>query len=62
MYKLGKKGEANHSATTDFDMTTKEITPMGGFPHYGIIKEDYLMIKVRGMGGSVPCSRDAVNL
>lgn len=49
VYKLGKKGEANHSATTDFDMTTKEITPMGGFPHYGIIKEDYLMIK-----GAVP--------
>lgn len=53
VYKLGKKGEASHSATTDFDMTTKEITPMGGFPHYGIIKEDYLMIKVRD------CKQDA---
>lgn len=29
-------------------MTTKDITPMGGFAHYGIVKEDYLMIKVRG--------------
>ncbi len=27
-------------------MTTKDITPMGGFAHYGIVKEDYLMIKV----------------
>jgi large subunit ribosomal protein L3e len=49
IYKLGKKGEDSHSATTDFDMTTKDITPMGGFAHYGVIKEDYLMIK-----GAVP--------
>jgi large subunit ribosomal protein L3e len=45
---VGKKGEASHSATTEFDVTKKEITPMGGFPHYGVVKEDYLMIKVRG--------------
>ena len=25
--------------------TEKDITPMGGFPHYGIVKGDYLMIK-----------------
>ncbi|KAJ6337226.1 hypothetical protein OIU76_006994 [Salix suchowensis] len=23
----------------------KDITPIGGFPHYGIVKDDYLMIK-----------------
>lgn len=28
-----------------FDRTEKDITPMGGFLHYGIVKEDYLMIK-----------------
>jgi hypothetical protein len=32
-------------------MTEKDITPMGGFPHYGVIKEDYLMLKVGGAGG-----------
>ena len=26
-------------------MTEKAITPMGGFPHYGEVKEDFLMIK-----------------
>jgi large subunit ribosomal protein L3e len=26
-------------------MTEKDITPMGGFPHYGVVKDDYLMIK-----------------
>ncbi|GBF93419.1 60S ribosomal protein L3 [Raphidocelis subcapitata] len=49
IYKIGKKGETSHGAATDFDLTEKDITPMGGFPHYGIIKEDFLMIK-----GGVP--------
>lgn len=25
--------------------TQKDITPIGGFPHYGVVKEDYLMMK-----------------
>ncbi|PNH01788.1 60S ribosomal protein L3-1, partial [Tetrabaena socialis] len=45
VYKIGKKGEASHSASTDFDVTKKDITPMRGFPHYGIVNEDFLMIK-----------------
>lgn len=43
IYKIGKAGPGN--ATTDFDVTPKSITPMGGFPHYGEVNEDYLMIK-----------------
>jgi large subunit ribosomal protein L3e len=39
--KLGKMGDAK----TEFDLTEKKITPMGGFPHYGVVKEDYVMIK-----------------
>merc|ERR1719192_261068 len=31
--------------TTEADLTKKTITPMGGFPHYGIVNEDYIMIK-----------------
>jgi large subunit ribosomal protein L3e len=49
VYKIGKKGEESHKAGTDFDVVDKEITPMGGFPHYGVVREDYLMIK-----GQVP--------
>lgn len=45
VYKIGKKGEESHKASTDFDRTEKDITPMGGFAHYGIVNEDYLMIK-----------------
>jgi hypothetical protein len=35
VYKVGKKGEESHKAGTDFDVVDKEITPLGGFPHYG---------------------------
>lgn len=51
MYKIGKKGDASHSATTEYDVTKKEINPMGGFPHYGVVNEDYVMIKVCVGGG-----------
>lgn len=52
---LGKKGEASHGAATDFDLTEKDITPMGGFPHYGVVKEDYLMLKVGWWWCLGPC-------
>ncbi|KAJ8510068.1 hypothetical protein OPV22_000502 [Ensete ventricosum] len=45
IYKIGKAGDESHTAVTEFDRTEKDITPMGGFPHYGIVKDDYLMIK-----------------
>jgi len=32
-------------AKNEFDLTEKKITPMGGFPHYGVVNEDYVMIK-----------------
>ncbi|GAU40841.1 hypothetical protein TSUD_111730 [Trifolium subterraneum] len=58
IYKLGKTGEETHDAQTEFDRTEKDITPMGGFPHYGIVKEDYLMIK----GGCVGPKKRVVTL
>jgi len=42
--RLGKKG-AKSAASTESDLTDKGITPVGGFPHYGVINEDWLMIK-----------------
>ncbi|KAL9388151.1 hypothetical protein Peur_021275 [Populus x canadensis] len=45
IYKLGKCGQESHCAVTEYDRTEKDITPIGGFPHYGVVKEDYLMIK-----------------
>ena len=34
-----------NNASTDFDVTEKTITPLGGFPHYGEVNNDYMMIK-----------------
>ena len=46
VYRVGKKNEDSHKGSTEFDVTDKDITPMGGFPHYGVVNEDFLMIKV----------------
>lgn len=45
IYKVGKAGTDNYGGATDFDQTTKDMTPMGGFAHYGVLRNDYLMIK-----------------
>jgi large subunit ribosomal protein L3e len=38
-------GADTKSASTEYDLTTKSITPMGGFPHYGVVNQDFVMIK-----------------
>ena len=43
------------NAATESDVTKKAITPMGGFPHYGIVKNDFLMLK-----GSIPGTKKRV--
>merc|ERR1712232_922084 len=57
IYRIGKaargadgRQEVFDNATTEFDLTKKNITPMGGFPHYGVVNEDYVMIKGSCMG------------
>lgn len=40
--KDGKVIKSN--ASTEYDTTEKTITPMGGFPHYGEVNNDYLMM------------------
>jgi len=44
IYRIGK-GSDKASAKTEFDVTDKAITPMGGFPHYGVVNEDFVIIK-----------------
>ena len=47
IYRIGK-GErygAKNNATTAVDITEKNITPMGGFPHYGVVKDDFIILK-----------------
>jgi large subunit ribosomal protein L3e len=47
VYKIGKgiSGGAENNATTEFDLTEKSINPVGGWPHYGLVREDYIMLK-----------------
>eukprot|EP00943_MAST-04B_sp_MAST-4B-sp1_P007913 g7913.t1 len=44
IYRIGKAGDEK-SCSTEQDLTAKSITPMGGFPHYGIVNEDWIMLK-----------------
>ncbi|KAF2739144.1 60S ribosomal protein-like protein L3 [Polyplosphaeria fusca] len=48
IYRIGK-GEDEGNAATDFDVSKKQITPMGGFVRYGEVKNDFLLIK-----GAIP--------
>jgi len=51
IYRIGdgfhmKDGKlVSSNATTEQDITEKSINPMGGFPHYGMVKQDYVMLK-----------------
>lgn len=44
IYRIGL-GEDKLNGSTKSDLTEKGINPLGGFPHYGIIKNDFIMIK-----------------
>jgi len=39
-----------NNASTEHDTTDKTITPMGGFPHYGQVNQDFVMIRGCCMG------------
>lgn len=47
-----------NNATCENDMIEKNITPLGGFSHYGIVNQDFLMIK----GGLVGTRKRPVTL
>jgi len=53
IYRIGAgevRGVTNN-AMCDADAVDKNITPMGGFPHYGTVKEDFVLLK-GGVTGS----------
>jgi len=47
VYRVGKAVTEDQpsNASTEFDLTVKSITPVGGFPHYGVVKNDFIMLK-----------------
>merc|ERR1711942_187344 len=50
VYRIGepvhlKDGKlVKNNASTEYDLTEKTITPLGGFPHYGEVNNSYVMI------------------
>jgi len=70
IYRVGKgvrtEGgkEVHNNASTEFDFTQKSITPLGGFVHYGEVKEDYVMLKgsVQGPARRVITLRKALHI
>merc|ERR1711884_131661 len=49
VYRIGS-GTDKSNAKTEFDPVEKEITPLGGFPRYGCIRQDFVMLKGCIMG------------
>jgi len=49
IYRMGKAGDKK-SGSTESDLTEKTVTPLGGFPHYGEVNQDFIMIKGCCMG------------
>ncbi|XP_075230682.1 large ribosomal subunit protein uL3-like isoform X1 [Lycorma delicatula] len=56
IYRIGqgihsKDGKViKNNASTEYDLSEKTITPMGGFPHYGEVNNDFVMLKGCCMG------------
>jgi large subunit ribosomal protein L3e len=48
IFRIGKSSltaEGKKNGSTEYDVTEKTINPMGGFPHYGVVNQDYVMIR-----------------
>jgi len=61
VYRIGKGVHVQdgkvvrNNASTYFDVTQKTITPMGGFPHYGDVNNDFVMLKGCVVGPKKRC-------
>jgi large subunit ribosomal protein L3e len=48
VFRIGKSAltaDGKKNGSTEYDVTEKTINPMGGFPHYGMVNQDYVMIR-----------------
>jgi len=53
IYKMGKSRlteEGKYNGQTKSDLSKKDINPLGGFPHYGLVNNDFLVVKGGVMG------------
>ena len=54
----GENRGVKNNATTEADVVEKNITPLGGFPHYGVVKNDYILLK----GGVIGVKKRPITL
>ncbi|TKR80877.1 hypothetical protein L596_014864 [Steinernema carpocapsae] len=48
IYRIGKScltQDGKKNGSTEYDISEKTINPMGGFPHYGMVNQDFVMIR-----------------
>uniref|UniRef100_A0A5S6QIS5 60S ribosomal protein L3 n=1 Tax=Trichuris muris TaxID=70415 RepID=A0A5S6QIS5_TRIMR len=46
IYRIGKAALVDKkNGSTEYDLTEKTINPLGGWPHYGLVNQDFVMIK-----------------
>jgi len=52
IYRVGAGAvrKVDNNASTEADPDVKNITPVGGFPHYGIVNEDFVLLRGAVMG------------
>jgi large subunit ribosomal protein L3e len=58
IFRIGKSAltaEGKKNGSTEFDLTEKSINPMGGFPHYGMVNQDFVMIRGCCIGPKKRC-------
>jgi len=48
IYRIAHAGKT--AGTTEFDLTEKNINPMGGFVRFGMVNEDFIMVKGATVG------------
>jgi large subunit ribosomal protein L3e len=49
IYRIGSSDD-KANASTEHDATQKTITPMSSFPHHGVVKNDFFMLKGAVLG------------
>merc|ERR1712029_887906 len=47
--------QLTNNGSTNYDLTEKSINPMGGFPHYGMVTNDFVMVKGCVVGTKKTC-------
>merc|ERR1712059_102298 len=57
-FSVARSGQKGYHHRTEINITDKSINPVGGFVHYGLVKNDFVLIK----GGVIGPKKRAITL